>query len=110
MKVVARPMAPLLYWCVIPLLFRELIADVDHLFLIYYYIFNLKQVICPDDKISEAFANLTTASNALGGTFTPYTDDSLLDRWHIRNLDRFGPIVGELQLSNAFFVHQLIVL
>lgn len=48
------------------------------------------QVVCDDDKIEKACANLTKAADYLG-TFHAYTDNLLLDRWYIRNPDRFGP-------------------
>lgn len=48
------------------------------------------QVVCKNDKDAEACQNLTNAANSLG-TFKAYTDSQLLDRWHVRSKQRFGP-------------------
>lgn len=48
------------------------------------------QVVCKGDKDTEACQNLTKAANSLG-TFKAFTDSQLLDRWHVKSQQRFGP-------------------
>lgn len=74
--------------------FIDLYAIIDEATCKTYGTSPVLQVICPDDKLTEAYTNLSKAGNYLG-TFKVYTDNTLLDRWYVRNTDRFGPIVGE---------------
>lgn len=60
------------------------------------------QVICSDDLEHEACKNLTEGANLIGNTFKAYTDEQLLDRWFVRNLDRFGPCVVVAEPGYAF--------
>lgn len=87
---------------VTPRNFIDLYAFIDENFCKTYGTSPVLQVVCSDDKIQEAYANLTKAGNYLG-TFKAYTDDLLLNRWHVQNSDRFGPIVGGLEFCSVFF-------
>lgn len=59
------------------------------------------QINCTDGKIEEACRNLTIAGKKLG-VFNAYTDDELLERWHIRNKQRFGPCTVVAEPGYAF--------
>lgn len=59
------------------------------------------QIICKDGKDHEACGNVTKAAKTLG-TFKAYTDDELLDRWHVRNQQRFGPCTVVAEPGYAF--------
>lgn len=60
------------------------------------------QVICSDGLDIEACKNLTEGANLMGNTFKAYNDEQLLDRWFVRNLDRFGPCVVVAEPGYAF--------
>ncbi|XP_055315155.1 bis(5'-adenosyl)-triphosphatase enpp4-like [Sitodiplosis mosellana] len=60
------------------------------------------QVICSDGKANEACKNLTEGAKTVGNTFNAYTDEQLLDRWFVRNQQRFGPCVVVAEPGYAF--------
>lgn len=60
------------------------------------------QIVCEDDKSSEACYNLTKGAQSVGNTFNAYTDDQLPDRWHVQNWQRFGPCVAVAEPGYAF--------
>lgn len=70
--------------------FLDLFAYVDENVCSMYGSSPVLQVICSNERHNEACQNLTIAAEKYGN-FKAYTNEQLLERWRIRNEQRFGP-------------------